>query len=284
MATRITQGTKVMANLLLQAEPICFGIESRNKKFMKFAGKRVNRLVVLGYAYTKNEKHFWNCRCDCGRYCFKSSNMLRKGVVSCGCFQLERLPIKHGKAKTKEHIAYLNAKGRCECITNKSYSMYGGRGIKFLFDSFESFFKELGPAPSKQHSLDRIDVNGNYEPGNVRWATEKEQQRNKRNNRMVTCNGITKPACEWEEELGLKTGIIAARVYYGRVDSLTAHGRLPRKDSIVVCYQGQQRRLVDLLHMTSVKPDTVRARLARGWPAEKALHYGSKIGIYSDSE
>jgi hypothetical protein len=75
----------------------------------------------------------------------------------------------------------VNAKGRCTNVHNKDYLDYGGRGIKFLFNAFQEFFTELGSKPSHQHSLDRKDNDGNYEPGNVRWATKVEQRNNRRN-------------------------------------------------------------------------------------------------------
>ncbi len=82
-------------------------------------------------------------------------------------------------APTPEHIAYRHAKGRCSNPTDVAWKDYGGRGIKFLFTSFEQFFAELGPRPEGK-SLDRINNDGNYEPGNVRWATHSEQVKNQR--------------------------------------------------------------------------------------------------------
>ena len=87
--------------------------------------------------------------------------------------------VKHGMETTPECRAYYAAKNRCTNPKNVSYKDYGARGIKFLFESFEQFFAEIGPRPAGK-SLDRENNNGNYEPGNVRWATRGEQQRNKR--------------------------------------------------------------------------------------------------------
>ena len=87
---------------------------------------------------------------------------------------------KQGSRGLGELQAYRDAKKRCTVLKCKSYPDYGGRGIKFLFTSFEQFFAELGPKPSKQYTLDRIDNDGNYEPGNVRWATRLDQTHNRR--------------------------------------------------------------------------------------------------------
>lgn len=86
----------------------------------------------------------------------------------------------HGMSNTPEYAAWSHAQQRCTNPTNEEYKNYGARGIKFLFVSFEQFFNELGPRTTPQHSLDRINNDGNYEPGNVRWATDAQQRANKR--------------------------------------------------------------------------------------------------------
>src|SRR3989442_273730 len=88
---------------------------------------------------------------------------------------------RHGAHGTPEYVAFVGARHRCNVPKSKSYPRYGGRGILFLFTSFEQWFAVLGPRPSPQHSVDRFPNNdGNYEPGNVRWATRSEQDQNKR--------------------------------------------------------------------------------------------------------
>jgi hypothetical protein len=88
--------------------------------------------------------------------------------------------LKHGMTGTPEHTAWKGAKARCNQKKSKRFADYGGRGILFLFESFEQFFAELGPRPTPEHSVDRIDNDGHYEPGNVRWSTKSEQARNQR--------------------------------------------------------------------------------------------------------
>lgn len=87
---------------------------------------------------------------------------------------------RHGFTGSPEHSAYLQAKWRCTCVTAREYPAYGGRGINFLFSSFEQFILEIGARPSPKHSLDRINVESHYMPGNVRWATQQEQLANRR--------------------------------------------------------------------------------------------------------
>jgi|GEM_PF-1534704 len=112
---------------------------------------------------------------------------------------------------TPEHRAYSGAKARC---AKKELKRYGGRGIEFRFTSFEQFFAELGLRPSPKHSLDRIDNDGHYEPGNVRWATREEQARNKENTQFITYNGETLSATDWSERLG-GAYIVNRRIFQG---------------------------------------------------------------------
>jgi hypothetical protein len=86
---------------------------------------------------------------------------------------------KNGQ-RTPVYEIYMSAKGRCNCKTNSNYPEYGARGIEFKFNSFKEFLEAVGPRPSKKYSLDRRDNNGHYEPTNVRWATAKQQAKNRR--------------------------------------------------------------------------------------------------------
>lgn len=151
-------------------------------------GQKFNRLTVLcrGTKTYKSGDVLWKCRCECGTEKEICGHVLRRGkVVSCGCWQRE-LAVTHGWTKggviPPELGAYYSARGRCRTTNKKSaeYRNYAGRGIKFLFASFEEFLKEVGPRPGPEYSLDRIDNNSNYQPGNVRWATHQEQVDNQR--------------------------------------------------------------------------------------------------------
>lgn len=157
-------------------------------------GKRFGRLVVLSCKGLIGKEMKWLCICDCGAKKSVTGSNLRSGnQTSCGCFQKEpqnNPAFVHGQCRrignTKEYRAYQSAKTRCTNPNAHAYSEYGGRGIRFLFTSFEQFFKELGIAPSLTHSVDRKNTNGNYEPGNVRWATPREQVKNRRKFRTIT--------------------------------------------------------------------------------------------------
>lgn len=114
--------------------------------------------------------------------------------------------MKHGQCGTPEYIAWHSMKVRCLNPHCHNYHRYGGRGITIhpgWIDDFEAFFRDVGPRPSKQYSLGRIDNNGNYVPGNVEWQTSEQQDRNKITNRFISWKGQTKTCAEWAKDLGL---------------------------------------------------------------------------------
>ena len=158
--------------------------------------------------------------CECGlRKVMMTGNVKHGRSFSCGCRELEQ-KTTHGQAKknsrSSEYMIWTQIKGRCRNIANKDYASYGGRGISICerWMIFANFLEDVGPRPDST-SIDRINNSGNYEPGNVRWATATEQNRNTRRNRMLTANGMTKCLAEWEEEMKVKQGTLRARLSRG---------------------------------------------------------------------
>lgn len=153
-------------------------------------GKRFGRLTVVGEMPKRHDKRYWRCLCDCGREAFTSTVSLNKGnTKSCGCLQRDMTSaaaMRHGqKANNKqsaEYTAWLNMISRCENARNQAYIYYGGRGIRVCdrWKCFDLFFADMGKKPSNKHSLDRLNVNGDYELSNCRWATPLIQCHNKR--------------------------------------------------------------------------------------------------------
>lgn len=185
-------------------------------------GKRFGRLLVL--EYRRSERRWeWLCRCDCGGTKLILSCNLRNGSSrSCGCLQREDLSKRqttHGKTLTKEYRAWRGMLGRCFVKTNKDYPRYGGRGIRVCQKwrhSFEMFLQDVGKAPTPNHSIDRYpDNNGDYRPGNVRWATVSQQARNRRTNTRITFNGRTMNIGEWERHLGFPRLLLTNRLRGG---------------------------------------------------------------------
>lgn len=164
----------------------------------------------------------WLCWCECGHTCTSPLFPLRNGrTQSCGCVRRELIgnrTRKHGKTSTREYHIWCGMKARCGNPKNRVYPNYGGRGITVCdrwLNSFDNFIADVGYAPSEDYSIDRIDTNGNYEPGNVRWATDQEQANNTRTVTMLTAFGKTQSTTQWARETGIDRRLICQRIALG---------------------------------------------------------------------
>lgn len=193
----------------------------------EWIGKTVNRLTVLEAVKGPRRGTFFRCRCACGKEAVVYGGHIRDGSrKSCGCVMAESKRT-HGQSRSPEYKAWENARSRCQNPRNKKYPLYGGRGITFSAawrDDFEAFLSEVGPRPSPLHSLDRIDSNGNYEPGNVRWATDEEQNNNRASNRHVTVNGERMTVAQASRATGIPQATILGRLDRGLSDGEAIHG------------------------------------------------------------
>jgi len=186
-------------------------------------GRTFGRLTVERRdGSTSHGEATWLVRCYCGeRFSVLGANVRRGLTVSCGCSRREALARsrrKHGRAKTPEYNSWQGMISRCENVNNSDFANYGGRGIRVCErwrESFEAFFADMGPRPTAGHSVDRVDVNGNYVLDNCRWSTQRQQQRNRRNNRWITAHGITLTLAEWSERTGIRPGVILRRLKIG---------------------------------------------------------------------
>ena len=159
--------------------------------------------------------------CDCGtqkEMCI--SNVVLGRSKSCGCLSVEVAgdgTRTHGMTGTPEHRTWNNMLNRCRNPATSRYERYGGRGIRVCerWWSFENFYADMGPRPSDKHSIERNDVNGNYEPGNCRWATKKEQSWNTSRNLFVEYNGERKCVSEWCELTGIAYSTFIQRLRAG---------------------------------------------------------------------
>lgn len=176
-------------------------------------GLRFGRLVVMKEAPKIKKEKRWECLCDCGNTKIVTGVSLRNGnTVSCGCYQMERIVeshTKHGDSYTRLYHIYQGMKSRCVTPTNEKYKDYGGRGIKVCSewmnaDGYKNFKSwALANGYKENLTIDRIDVNGNYEPTNCRWATSKEQNNNMRSNRFVEYKGERRTLSQWAEITGI---------------------------------------------------------------------------------
>lgn len=189
----------------------CFGDWIKDKKF--------GRLIAVEYQGRGKGESIWRCKCDCENEVNVAESSLKSGnTKSCGCIRnefLRELGRKRTENKTEpdkesERIynIYTLMKSRCYNENNENYHHYGGRGVficeEWLNDYFAFKTWSLNNGYKNNLTIDRIDVNGNYEPSNCRWATQKVQCNNKRNNKYITYKGRTQTLSEWCDELGLE--------------------------------------------------------------------------------
>ncbi len=179
------------------------------------------RLTVVSEGPRDKNRRQVICKCSCGTtVCLDIYNIKRGLIKSCGCFRREfrRHNQTHGRGGTPEHNAWKRIVQRTTNPRNPSFPDYGGRGITMCDEwknSFATFLHDMGERPSPKHSIDRIDVNGNYEPNNCRWATHQQQANNRRTNRHVFYKGVKMTVSDAARAAGLKPQVVRDRIRRG---------------------------------------------------------------------
>lgn len=194
------------------------GRKPRPNRIKKMEKKKYDHWIIVGDPKVINDKTYVYCRCVCGVEKFVSvSNLRKRQTKSCGC---AGKPLR--RQFRREFRAWSLMKYRCCTITSSDWNYYGGRGItvcpQWLIkkDGFERFLKEIGPMPNTQKwTVDRLDVNQGYRPGNIRWATMAEQAQNKRNTHWVVYRGKLTYLSEAARQCGLSFQTIKARLKRG---------------------------------------------------------------------
>lgn len=188
------------------------------KKTHPLIGKRFVRLVVLRRSGTaKFKSAILECLCDCGKLTYCNASYLRQGETkSCGCLKIDRQTV-HGGHDWPEYRVWANMKDRCRIRKGRIYDAYGNRGITVCakWKTFSNFLADMGRRPSPKHSIERKDVNGNYEPGNCVWATIKEQANNKRKTCWVEVGGVKMGVAQCARIIGVHRNTLRYRLKTG---------------------------------------------------------------------
>jgi hypothetical protein len=181
-------------------------------KLNDLAGRTFGRLFAVCQMPHVNGRVTWHCICDCGKLkTVDSKALITRKTASCGC-----LRVTHGKTATLLHKVWLSMRERCNNPKARAFQHYGARGIKVCprWDDFEMFLEDMGPRPPGM-SIERIDNDGDYEPGNCRWATDFEQMQNTSRTRLLTAGGETLTASTWTRRLGAASPTIHNRLKNG---------------------------------------------------------------------
>lgn len=192
-------------------------------KIEVITGDRYGRLTIVLEVESRNKQRFFECKCDCGVVITACLYSLRRGsIVSCGCFHKEYMSSvfkTHGYTGTRLYNTWLNIKQRCCNPNNPRSKNYGLNGVTVCnewLNSFEAFKNwSLANGYNDNLTIDRINVYGNYEPENCRWITNSAQQSNRRNNRVITFNGLSKTITEWAREKGISIKTLQCRINSG---------------------------------------------------------------------
>ena len=186
-------------------------------RFKDLTGLTFGHLTVLEVA--PRDEHgaiVWKCSCDCGNlHLVQGYRLTKGGANSCGCITSGRAWNRgHGMAGSPQYMVWWAMLNRCQNPNTKAFKGYGARGIKVCdkWQSFENFYSDMGDKPSPRHSLDREKNDGDYTPENCRWATKAEQVANKRNNRLLTVDGVTLTITEWARRVGCQQTALSNRI------------------------------------------------------------------------
>lgn len=194
------------------------------RPFKNLINNKYGSLTVIEYNPERDHygKILWKCKCDCGtEIIVRGESLISGNTTSCGCNRINKTKETntiHGNSGSLEYYIWQQMKNRCTNPNAKYYEYYGGRGIKISdrwLNSFENFYADMGPKPTNQHSIDRIDNNGNYEPGNCRWGTKIEQMNNRSNNIIVNYKNKEYTLAEISRTFNINYDLLRQRVNRG---------------------------------------------------------------------
>lgn len=246
-------------------------------------GQKFERLTVIGRGTNSPSGAIrWRCLCSCGVETLVHTCSLKQGTTkSCGCFTKDRMRSQNGFSGTPEYVSWLGMFTRCRDTRSVGYKHYGGRGITICerWEEFDNFLFDMGHKPSSKHSIDRIDVDGDYSPENCRWATQTEQHNNKRNNRLLTVDGKTQSISMWASEVGVSRATLFSRLHLGwPLDVSLLQPLKPRgvKGTLFLTINGISKSVSAWAMESGVSYPTLRGRFYMGWPQDESILKPSK--------
>lgn len=261
------------------------------KQVKDISGQRFGRLSVSRFMDTvpqrKGRAARWICRCDCGQETIAYGYLLRSGnTSSCGCLSRDTTAARnrrHGNAgrgrKSVEYTAWMNMKNRCYNPKNEKFAIYGGRGIRVCArwlngedgkTGFECFIADMERKPTPEMSLDRFpNGDGNYEPGNCRWATQTQQVRNSSQATLLEVDQRRVPMVEAAEMVSMPYGRLRSRKRYGWSDddALTRPVFVP----LTITIRGKEMAIKEAATLSPIGIAGIKKRLAKGWEPEAAV-------------
>lgn len=199
-------------------------------KINDITGQRFGRLTVTGLDPVRSSTGScrWICNCDCGRSTVVQTENIKRGhTTSCGC-AFKEAHTTHGERYTPEYQVWANMLKRCQNVNDPTFKHYGARGIRVCpqWQTYEGFIADMGYRPSSDHSIERRDVNGNYEPGNCYWATNDVQFNNRTNSVVHHVNGKRMTNSEVARLIGITPTAVAQRLARGfTIEEVIAAGR-----------------------------------------------------------
>lgn len=191
----------------------------KNKIYVGLTVKMFTVIEDLGTLKDKGYRRMARCKCECGNeYIISVSNLFHGNTKSCGCLKKRGTRLDHGRSHTTEHRVWSKMIDRCRNKNTPEYKNYGGRGIKVCdrWLDFKNFLSDMGMRPSNEVSIDRIDNNGDYEPGNCRWATRAQQSVNKRTNVFFEYGGMRMTKSQWCDFLEFRRHMVENHLRRGK--------------------------------------------------------------------
>lgn len=247
-------------------------------RFIDLTGQRFGRLTVIERAPNKGKRTVWLCRCDCGNEKEIRQEDLHSGkTVSCGCYLHEKIT-KHGLYKDPEYRRLMSMKDRCSNPNATHAHRYVGRGIKVCDEwkndpkAFYDYVSKLPHFREKGYTLNRINNDGDYEPGNVEWADDYTQMNNTCRNHLLAYRGSVKTVTEWARKTGIPISTLRGRVKRGWSPEKALE--TPVKSKIVehhIYYNGGFYNITELSKMLNIPRPTLNAKINKGIPIDEII-------------